>query len=401
MKVLTVFGTRPEAIKLAPVIKALEDDPAIESRTCASGQHREMLDRVLEAFAIVPDHDLDLMRPGQSLNGLAARAVAALDPVLEAERPDRVLVHGDTTTALAATLAAFHRRIPVGHVEAGLRTGDLGRPWPEEANRRCIDAVADQLYAPTPAAAANLRAENLGPRRIAVTGNTVIDALAIARRRSDAAPLPAALGGVEARVAAGARLILVTGHRRESFGAGFEAICTALGRLAERPDVEIVYPVHPNPQVREPVLARLGGRPRLHLVEPLDYLPFVRLLARAHIALTDSGGVQEEAPSLGTPVLVMRSVTERPEAVAAGTARLVGTDPDRILAEAAALLDDTAEHARVARIANPYGDGRAAARIVAAIKGLPVAEFSPAAPRASAPPPPAAAASLAPSPAAG
>ncbi len=375
MKVLTVFGTRPEAIKLAPVIKALEADPEIASRTCTTGQHREMVDRVLEVFGIRPDHDLALMRPGQTLNGLAARAVAALDPVLEAERPDRVLVHGDTTTALAATLAAFHRQIPVGHVEAGLRTGDLARPWPEEANRRCIDAVADQLYAPTAAASANLRAENLGPRRIVVTGNTVIDALAIAHRRSEAAPVSAELAAVEARAEAGAKIILVTGHRRESFGAGFQGICTALARLAERGDVEIVYPVHPNPQVREPVLSRLGGLPRVHLIEPLDYLPFVRLLACAHFTLTDSGGVQEEAPSLGTPVLVMRDVTERPEAVAAGTARLVGTDPDRILAAASALLDEPEDHARVSRIANPYGDGRASARILAAIKGVPVSEF--------------------------
>ncbi|GMG80812.1 UDP-N-acetylglucosamine 2-epimerase (non-hydrolyzing) [Paralimibaculum aggregatum] len=377
MKVLTVFGTRPEAIKLAPVIAAMAADPAIDQRVCITGQHREMLDPVLGAFAIRPDHDLALMRPGQSLNRLASRALGALDPVLQEERPDRILVHGDTTTAMAAAVAAFHRRIPVGHVEAGLRTGDLGRPWPEEMNRRCIDAVADQLYAPTPLARANLLAENLGPREIVVTGNTVIDALRLAEARLGSGQEAARIAELAPLAAPGARLVLVTGHRRESFGQGFEDICTALADLAARQDVRIVYPVHLNPQVREPVHARLGGHPRIHLIEPLDYLPFVWLLRRAHLVLTDSGGVQEEAPSLGTPVLVMRDVTERPEAVAAGTAQLVGTDPAAIVAAAARLIEDSAEHARIARIANPYGDGAASGRILAAIKGEPVSEFAP------------------------
>ncbi|MGF1446556.1 MAG: non-hydrolyzing UDP-N-acetylglucosamine 2-epimerase [Pikeienuella sp.] len=377
MKVLTVFGTRPEAIKLAPVIKALEADPEITARVCLTGQHREMLAPILRAFAIHADHDLALMRPGQSLNALVARAIAALDPVLEAEMPDRVLVHGDTSTALAAALAAFHRRIPVGHVEAGLRTGDLARPWPEEMNRRAIDAMADHLYAPTPAARAHLMAEALGARDLRVTGNTVIDALALAQQRlaqGGRGLIPERLRDI---ADSAEHLVLVTGHRRESFGRGFEGICDALGRLAERPDVAIIYPVHLNPQVRGPVQRRLSGHPRLHLIEPLDYLPFVWLLGRADLVLTDSGGVQEEAPALGTPVLVMRSVTERPEAVAAGTAALVGTDPDRITAAAARLLDDGAERARISRIANPYGDGRAAARILAALKGAPLADFAP------------------------
>ena len=381
MKVLTVFGTRPEAIKLAPVIAALAAEPGIRARSCTTGQHREMLAPVLDAFGIRPDHDLALMRPGQSLNALAARAVAALDPVLEAEAPDRVLVHGDTTTAMAAALAAFHRRIPVGHVEAGLRTGDLARPWPEEANRRVIDAVADQLYAPTPAARDNLLAEGLGSRRIVVTGNTVIDALGMALERLDAGAGGAAIGALRGLRAPDRRLLLVTGHRRESFGAGFEGICDALARLARRPDLQIVYPVHLNPAVRDPVHARLGGLAGIRLIEPLDYLPFVWLMREADIVLTDSGGVQEEAPSLGKPVLVMRDVTERPEAVAAGTARLVGTDPGRIVAAVSRLLDDPAEHRRIARIANPYGDGCAAARIVAAIRGRPTGAFDPAAAR--------------------
>jgi UDP-N-acetylglucosamine 2-epimerase (non-hydrolysing) len=380
MKVLTVLGTRPEAIKLAPVIAALEAAPEIESRVCVTGQHREMLEQMLGVFRIAPDHDLALMRPCQSLSEIAGRALAALDRVIGAEAPDRVLVHGDTTTAMAAALAAFHRRVPVGHVEAGLRTGDLSRPWPEEANRRVIDAVADQLYAPTARARDNLMAENLGARRIVVTGNTVIDALGTARERLRAGEAREQVARLGPLAEAGARLVLVTGHRRESFGEGFAAICEALARLARRPDVRIAYPVHLNPNVRAPVEARLGGLDRVHLLEPQDYLPFVRLMEAAHVVLTDSGGVQEEAPSLGTPVLVMRGVTERPEAVAAGTARLVGTDPEEIVAGVSRLLDDPAEHARIARIANPYGDGGAARRILAAILDRPVAEFAAEAP---------------------
>ncbi len=377
MKVLAVFGTRPEAIKLAPVVRALEADPEIAVRVCVTGQHREMLAQVMEVFGLRADHDLALMTPGQGLSGLMAGALAALDPVIAAEAPDRVLVHGDTTTALAAALAAFHRRVPVGHVEAGLRTGDLARPWPEEMNRRAIDAMADHLYAPTPRARDALLAEGLGARRIVVTGNTVIDALALARRRLAADPVGLVPESLRDIVDGGGPVVLVTGHRRESFGAGFEGICEALARLAARGDATVIYPVHLNPAVQGPVRARLSGLPRMHLIDPLPYLPFVWLLERAHLVLTDSGGVQEEAPSLGTPVLVMRSVTERPEAVAAGTARLVGTDPDAIVGAAAGLLDHAAERRRIARIANPYGDGQAAERIRSAVAGRPVVDFAP------------------------
>ncbi|MGF1502196.1 MAG: non-hydrolyzing UDP-N-acetylglucosamine 2-epimerase [Paracoccaceae bacterium] len=378
MKVLSIFGTRPEAIKMAPVVAALEGAPGIVSRICTTGQHREMLDQVLKVFGIRPDHDLGLMRPGQGLNGLTARLFEAIDPILIAEAPDRVLVHGDTTTALAAALAAFHRQIPVGHVEAGLRTGDLARPWPEEGNRRVIDAVADQLFAPTARAERNLLAEALGPREIHVTGNTVIDALGLASARLATEDDPE-IARLRALRAPGRRLVLVTGHRRENFGLGFAGICDALAALAARDDVQIVFPVHLNPRVREPVETALGHLPgeALRLLPPLDYLPFVWLLNEAHLVLTDSGGVQEEAPSLGKPVLVMRDVTERPEAVEAGTARLVGTDARRIVGAVTALLDDPGEHARIARIANPYGDGRAADRIVAAIQGTPIAGFAP------------------------
>ncbi len=363
---------------MAPVVAALEGAPGIVSRICTTGQHREMLDQVLKVFGIRPDHDLGLMRPGQGLNGLTARLFEAIDPILIAEAPDRVLVHGDTTTALAAALAAFHRQIPVGHVEAGLRTGDLARPWPEEANRRVIDAVADQLFAPTARAERNLLAEALGPREIHVTGNTVIDALGLASARLATEDDPE-IARLRALRAPGRRLVLVTGHRRENFGLGFAGICDALAALAARDDVQIVFPVHLNPRVREPVETALGHLPgeALRLLPPLDYLPFVWLLNEAHLVLTDSGGVQEEAPSLGKPVLVMRDVTERPEAVEAGTARLVGTDARRIVGAVTALLDDPAEHARIARIANPYGDGRAADRIVAAIQGTPIAGFAP------------------------
>lgn len=377
MRVLTVFGTRPEAIKLAPVIAALDADPGIDSRICITGQHREMLDQVLDVFGIVPDHDLALMTPGQSLNGLTSRMLGALDRVLEAESPDRLIVHGDTTSAMAAAVAAFHRQIPVAHVEAGLRTGDLKRPWPEEMNRRCIDAISDLLFAPTPLARDNLVAENLASRQILVTGNTVIDALHLAKARLSAPDGMPELEMLRGLARPGEHLVLVTGHRRESFGQGFENICTALARLADREDVRVVYPVHLNPHVHELVHARLGSHERVHLIEPLDYLPFVWLLDRAHLVLTDSGGVQEEAPTLGTPVLVMREVTERPEAVAAGTARLVGTNPDTIVQAATRILDDPVEHSRIARIANPYGDGFASSRILATLKALPAQEFEP------------------------
>jgi UDP-N-acetylglucosamine 2-epimerase (non-hydrolysing) len=377
IRVLSIFGTRPEALKMAPVVTALAGEPAVQSIVCVTGQHRQMLDQVLALFGIRPDHDLALMAAGQTLSDLTARTLTALDPVILAEKPDCILVHGDTTTAMAAAVAAFHRRVPIGHVEAGLRTRDLGQPWPEEFNRRVVDVVAGLLFAPTATARANLEAESVAGR-IIVTGNTVIDALQETVRRLDADP--ALRAGLDARFAflrPGRRLLLVTGHRRENFGAGFEGICTALASLAGRRDLDIVYPVHLNPNVLGPVTAALSGHANVHLIEPLDYLPFVHLMRRADVVLTDSGGVQEEAPSLGRPVLVMREVTERPEALEAGTVRLVGTDPERIVAEVGRLLDDEAWRLRFTRAVNPYGDGRASQRIVDGLLGRPVAEFRP------------------------
>lgn len=375
MDILVVFGTRPEAIKMAPLVKALRHEPTIRSRVCVTGQHREMLDQVLQLFDIVPDYDLSLMMRDQTLNTLSSRSIEALDNVLEELRPDRLLVHGDTTTAMTASLAAFHRRIPVGHVEAGLRTYDLARPWPEEMNRRVVDVVSDLLFAPTVGAKANLLSERLSGR-IFVTGNTVIDALFATTAMIDGSQeLRASLAAQFPYLVASRKLLLVTGHRRESFGEGFAAICAALNRLSRRSGLDIVYPVHLNPNVRGPVLSALSGRPNVHLIDPLDYLPFVYLMQRADVILTDSGGVQEEAPSLGKPVLVMRAVTERPEAIAAGTVRLVGTSEDVIDASVTELLDDAA-HCRTRRD-NPYGDGHAAERIVAVLAGRPMDEFAP------------------------
>ncbi len=378
LKILTIFGTRPEAIKMAPLVQALEREPSVTSLVCVTGQHREMLDQVLDVFQIRPDFDLALMSRNQGLNRLAGGALAALDPVLEEARPDRVLVHGDTTTAMAGALAAFHRRIPVGHVEAGLRTYRLDQPFPEEMNRRVVDVVSDLLFAPTARSRDNLEGERL-EGRIIITGNTVIDALLATQARLAADPaLCAELDRPFAGLDPKRRIILVTGHRRESFGAGFENICTALAALAQRDDVEIVYPVHLNPAVQGPVSAALSGLSRVHLVAPLDYLPFQRLMQRADIVLTDSGGVQEEAPALGKPVLVMRDVTERPEAVEAGTARLVGTSSTAIVSAVTALLDDPAARAGFAGRVNPYGDGQACRRIVDSICGRPVDAFTPA-----------------------
>ncbi len=370
VRVLSVFGTRPEAIKMAPVVLRLAAHPGFEAKVCVTAQHRRMLDSVLEAFAIRPDFDLDVMRERQSLCGIAARVLDGLEPVLARFRPDRVLVHGDTTTTLAAALAAFYHKIPVGHVEAGLRTGDLFAPWPEEANRKLTAVVTDLHFAPTERARRALLAEGVPAERILVTGNTVIDALFLARARLRADPaLERAIAARFAFLRPDRRLVLVTGHRRESFGTGFENICRALAELARRnPDVEILYPVHLNPNVHEPVFRILGGLPSVHLIEPVDYLPFVHLMDRAHLVITDSGGIQEEAPSLGKPVLVMREVTERPEAIEAGTVRLVGTDPARILDESERLLRDPAAYRRMANAVNPYGDGRAAERIVAALE---------------------------------
>ncbi len=365
MKILSVFGTRPEAIKMAPVVQLLAREPGVEARVCVTGQHRSMLDAVLELFEIHPDDDLDVMSANQGLVQIANTVLAGVTKVIEEFRPDQVLVHGDTSTAFAAALAAFYCKVPVGHIEAGLRTGDIYAPFPEEMNRRLVDAIAETYFAPTDTARDALLAEGKDPARILVTGNTVIDALLLMVERLKKSPrLEAKIAGELPFLDPAKKLILVTGHRRENFGDGFERICTALAKLAERPDVQIVYPVHLNPNVQEPVRRILGNRPNIRLIEPQDYLPFVYLMTRAHFIVTDSGGIQEEAPALGKPVLVLRDVTERPEAVAAGTIRLVGTDETRILAEATRLLDDPAAYAAMSQAINPYGDGHAAQRIV-------------------------------------
>jgi len=374
MRVLSIFGTRPEAIKMAPVVKALETEPGIESIICVTGQHREMLDQVLALFDIRPDYDLAVMSQNQTLNGLTKRVIDALDPILQQVAPDLVLVHGDTTTAMAAGLAAFHRGIKVGHVEAGLRTYDIARPWPEEMNRRVIDVIATLLLAPTEQSAQNLLSERLGGR-VVVTGNTVIDALFMtAKKIATDEAIRQQLEDRFSFIDPWKRLVLVTGHRRESFGDGFSNICKALASLSDRQDVQIVYPVHLNPNVAGPVRDTLSGKENVHLIEPLDYLPFVYLMQRAYIVLTDSGGVQEEAPSLGKPVLVMRDVTERPEAVAAGCVKLVGTDVETITSQVVRLLDDEVYYTQFAKRINPYGDGGAAGRIAALLAGR---EFQP------------------------
>lgn len=369
-RIMVVFGTRPEAIKMAPVVAALKATPGVETLVCVTAQHRQMLDQVLDLFGLVPDDDLDLMAPGQSLPDLFGRILTGMTTVLETRRPDLVLVHGDTSTTLATALAAFYARVPVGHVEAGLRTGDLQAPWPEEANRRLTAPITALHFAPTARSRDNLLAENLPAGSIHVTGNTVIDALLAVVGRIEAEPeLAASLAARFPFLDPGKRLVLVTGHRRENFGKGFEQMCLAIRDLAERDDTQVLYPVHLNPQVQAPVKRILGDVTGVVLVEPQDYLPFVYLMTRAHLILTDSGGIQEEAPSLGKPVLVMRDTTERPEAVDAGTVRLVGTDRARIVAEATRLLDDADAHAAMARAHNPYGDGRAAARIAGIIAG--------------------------------
>lgn len=364
LRVLSVFGTRPEAIKMAPVVRALAAAPDFDARVCVTGQHREMLDQVLSLFAITPDYDLNLMKPRQDLTDTTAAVLLGLRPVLAEFQPDLLLVHGDTTTTLAASLAAYYAKVAVGHVEAGLRTGNIYSPWPEEINRRVAGALTTLHFAPTERSRANLLAENVPDSGIFVTGNTVIDALHLVvdmvARNAGAIVPPVALDPAR-------RMILVTGHRRESFGDGFDRICKALAQIAERDDVEIVYPVHLNPNVRGPVEAQLSGRANVHLIPPQDYLPFVYLMNQASIILTDSGGVQEEAPSLGKPVLVMRDTTERPEAVSAGTVRLVGTDMVAITRNVTQLLDDPDAYRAMSFAHNPYGDGNASAHIVAGI----------------------------------
>jgi UDP-N-acetylglucosamine 2-epimerase len=368
-KVLTIFGTRPEAIKMAPVVRELKRSSLLEVRVCVTAQHRQMLDQVLQLFDIRPDHDLDVMQPNQSLDQLTARVLTGVGGVLDAERPDVVLVHGDTTTTLATSLASFYRKLALGHVEAGLRSGSLLAPWPEELNRRVTSLVTRFHFAPTETSRQNLLREGTPDATIFVTGNTVIDALFTTVE---------AIRGTPERLAALAarfpfldparRLVLVTGHRRENFGAGFESICRALAAIARQHDVQIVYPVHPNPRVREPVERLLGANPAIHLIDPQDYEPFVFLMDRAYLIITDSGGVQEEAPSLGKPILVMRETTERPEAVEAGTVVLVGTSEEKIVGEATSLLTDAARYRRMAQAINPYGDGGAARRIRAALE---------------------------------
>jgi len=363
MRVLTVFGTRPEAIKLAPVIKELEKHSEFESRVCVTAQHRQMLDQVLQLFGINPHWDLNLMRENQSLFYVTSSALRSLEAVFREAQPDVVLVQGDTTTAFVASLAAYYLKIKVGHVEAGLRTYDKFNPFPEEMNRRLADALSDFLFAPTVRAKQNLLREGFPEERVFVTGNTVIDALLWVRRQRVKGEK--SLSRFPQLMNDSSRLILVTGHRRESFGEGFEKICRGLKMIAERnPDVRIVYPVHLNPNVKEPVHRILGGVANVHLIEPLDYAGFVLLMDKAYLILTDSGGIQEEAPSLGKPVLVMREKTERPEAIEAGTARLVGTDSEQIFEETQRLLSDRTEYEKMARAANPFGDGRAAERIV-------------------------------------
>ena len=365
-KILTVFGTRPEAIKMAPLVHALANDERFEAKCCVTAQHREMLDQVLELFEIKPDYDLDLMKAGQSLNDVTARILLELKPVLQEYKPDVVLVHGDTATTFAASLAAYYEQIEVGHVEAGLRTGNIYSPWPEEANRKLTGALTKYHFAPTETSQNNLLKENTNPADICITGNTVIDALLMVKDKIDNdTALNEQLAAQFPMLKEDKKLILVTGHRRESFGGGFERICEALARTAkDNPAAQILYPVHLNPNVREPVNRILSGVDNVHLIEPQQYLPFIYLMSRAHIILTDSGGIQEEAPSLGKPVLVMRDTTERPEAVAAGTVKLVGTDVDKIVSGLEVLLKDEEAYKAMSFAHNPYGDGLACQRIL-------------------------------------
>jgi UDP-N-acetylglucosamine 2-epimerase (non-hydrolysing) len=379
LRVLSIFGTRPEAVKMAPVVKRLAETPGVEARVCVTAQHRQMLDQVLNLFGIQPDIDLDLMRPDQSLAGLTAAIFTHLDPVLTDIQPDWILVQGDTTTVMAAAVLAYYHRIHIGHVEAGMRTGDKWQPFPEEINRRIASVVADLHFAPTETNRQNLLREGVPDEHIVITGNPVIDALqAISKLPAPAETLDLlrrlGIAPSKASGASGKRLVLITAHRRENFGQPLESICSALASLAEayRGRVEFVYPVHLNPNVQGVVYRRLSGLPNLTLLPPLDYLPMVHLMRQATLFLTDSGGIQEEAPGLGVPTLVLRETTERPEGLAAGTLRLVGTDANRIIAETTRLLDDPEAHAAMAHAANPFGDGHAAGRIVTALVNFPL-----------------------------
>lgn len=371
MKILVVFGTRPEAIKMAPLVHRLKQVPEIETSVCVTAQHRQMLDQVIRLFGITPDHDLNIMKANQTLAGLASGIIEGMDPVLLESAPDLMLVHGDTLTTFASTLAAFYRHIPVGHVEAGLRTGNLQSPWPEEANRVLTGRLATLHFAPTSNARSNLLAEGVDASRVWVTGNTVIDALMWVKSKLDNdLSIRAAFDKRFDFLSPDRRMVLITGHRRESFGTGFDRICKSIRQVAgEYPSVDWVYPVHLNPNVREPVTRILGDISNVHLIDPLDYLPFVYLMDRSTLILTDSGGVQEEAPSLGKPVLVMRDTTERPEAVEAGTVRLVGSDSACIIGGLRDLLDNRDSYLAMTRAHNPYGDGKACDRIVEACLG--------------------------------
>ncbi|GLO47623.1 non-hydrolyzing UDP-N-acetylglucosamine 2-epimerase [Pseudomonas putida] len=371
LKTLTVFGTRPEAIKMPPLALNLAQDDRFESRVCVTGQHRQMLDQVLELFEITPDYDLNIMKPGQDLTDVTTAILQGLKPVLAEFKPDVVLVHGDTATTLATSLAAYYQQIPIAHVEAGLRTGNLYSPWPEEGNRRLTGALAALHFAPTSTSQDNLLREGIDAATIHTTGNTVIDALLEVVRKLESPALKSQFEDQFSFLNPERRMVLVTGHRRENFGGGFERICQALVQTARQfPDVDIVYPVHLNPNVREPVNRLLADVNNIHLIEPLDYLPFVYLMTRSYLILTDSGGIQEEAPALGKPVLVMRDTTERPEAVAAGTVKLVGTDVESITEHLAKLLTDDATYREMSFAHNPYGDGKACARILDALSNF-------------------------------
>lgn len=365
MKVMLVFGTRPEAIKMCPLVLEMQKDPRVEPVVCVTGQHREMLDQVLEIFDIKPDYDLSIMKHGQDLTDVTVSILSGLRDVISEVKPDSIFVHGDTATTFATTLAAYYQKVPVGHVEAGLRTGDLYSPWPEEGNRKLTGAIAKYHFAPTDWSQKNLLNEGVAQADIKVTGNTVIDALLwVAKKIDSDDELHAKIEAQLPKLNPEKRMVLVTGHRRENFGQSFDNICHSIRELAERGDIEVVYPVHLNPNVREPVDRILNGVDNVHLIEPLDYLPFVALMKKASIILTDSGGIQEEAPSLGKPVLVMRDTTERPEAVTAGTVKLVGTNQDVIVTEVTRLLDDKEAYLEMSYAHNPYGDGHACKHII-------------------------------------